>query len=814
METLISSNLTEAISWTILHSIWQGTLVSLFLMLCMKLMKDNTANQRYFMALSAMSSILLMAVITFISVYRPENQAVTNANSSEFILLNLDTFQASEKTWEDYLSQALQLANTYAPQISLLWIIGITLLSIRFLVNLFYIHQLKTYKVRPASVEWEERLNVIAQKINIHRQIKLVESALVEVPTVVGWLKPAILFPLGMFTALPPYEIESILAHELAHIRRNDFIINILQSVVEILFFYHPAVWYISKHIENERENCCDDVAVAVTGDSLTYIKALTNLATLKISHLSPALAITGKNGGLLQRVNRIARNAKLVNRWARQHTISPKLTAAMIVIMSVLAFVSKTEATTYLVEKLEKTPLEFLVKPFENESKEKQNNDLKNKNLSLSDTTKKATPKQITINLDSLGKTNVITLFGDTLKLNGVSKNTFFNINGDSLGQGILFVNPSLAKIRIPFDKFEIDTIESRFGNICTYKIKGLDSLNTSWSWLHDGNNLVSVPTLKKMNASQIDSLLKAFKAKGKGFHILKDSLRRGFTFIASDSAVIHKLNRSNSANRLIINANSPLIVTGRKSSEVPLYVIDGEIILPKDKETNSLRIKDLDPKDITSIHILKDKNATDKYGENGKDGVVEIITKKGNKDKSNSKFSVIIKDDEQGEPLYIVDGKEVSKEEYNSPAIFNSIVKIEIIGKKEGIKKYGEKGKHGVHIVYTTKTMSKPKPDDITQGVRVFEPQTLKNRDEILIYPNPTNHFVNIKFFLDKDEPVRIEAHDAKGQKVATIFEEAYLNKGQNNFLWDTSKMTSGSYIITLKIGTTFSQHKVILD
>jgi TonB-dependent SusC/RagA subfamily outer membrane receptor len=909
METLISSNLTEAISWTILHSVWQGTLVSLFLMLCMKLMKNNIATQRYFMALSALFSILLMSVITFISVYRPESQTVANPDLSELVLLNFATFQASEKTWEDYLSQGIQFANTYASQISLLWIIGVTLLSIRFLVNLFYVHQLKTYKVKPASVEWEGRLKAIAQKINIHRQIKLVESALVEVPTVVGWLKPAILFPLGMFTALPPHEIESILAHELAHIRRNDFIINILQSIVEIVFFYHPAVWYISKHIENERENCCDDVAVAVTGDSLTYIKALTNLATLKVSHLSPALAITGKNGGLLQRVNRIARNAKLVNRWARQHTISPKLTAAMIVMMSVLLLVSKTEATTYLVEKLEKTPLEFLVKPFENESKEKQENDLKNNDLLLADTTKKAILKQITINLDSLGKTSVITLLGDTLKLSGVGKNTFFNINGDSLGQGILFVNPSLAKIRIPLDKFEIDTIESKFGNICTYKIKGLDSLNTSWSWLHDGNNLVSVPTLKKMNASQIDSLVKGFKTNGKVFHVLKDSLRRGYAFISGDSTMLRKLNKNNSANRVIINANSPLIVTGRNSNENPLYVIDGEAILPKNKESNLASIRNLTPQDIASISILKGNNATDKYGENGKEGVIEITTKKGNKDKNNSQFSVIIKDDKQGtsnnvtlnlqgksdnvtlnihdkseikkplfvvdgkalegeegkeflknmdarevesvsvlkeasattiygekgkngvviittkkgasnfkkeekEPLYIIDGKEVSKEEYNSPAIFNDIVKVEYIGEKEGVKKYGEKGKYGVRIVYTTKTMSRPKPEDITQGLRIFEPQSLKNSNEVLVYPNPSQHSVNIKFFLDRDEPVLIEAHDAKGQKVATIFEEAYLNRGQNNFLWDTSKMASGSYIITLKIGATFSHYKVILD
>ena len=138
----------------------------------------------------------------------------------------------------------------------------------------------------------------------IRRVVVLLESARVEVPMVVGWLRPAILVPVAALSGLAVPELEAILAHELAHIRRHDYLVNILQCVVETLVFYHPATWWISGVIRREREHCCDDIAVAACRDRLTYARALATMEGLR----APAFSLSpAANGGiLLARVRRI----------------------------------------------------------------------------------------------------------------------------------------------------------------------------------------------------------------------------------------------------------------------------------------------------------------------------------------------------------------------------------------------------------------------------------------------------------------------------------------------------------------------------
>ncbi len=133
---------------------------------------------------------------------------------------------------------------------------------------------------------------------------RLLVSALVQAPTVVGWLRPIVLMPVGALAGLPAEHVEMLLAHELAHIRRHDYLVNILQGVAEALLFYHPAVWWISGHLRAEREVCCDDIAVAVGGDALTYACALASLASRRQAFMSPALAANG--GSLPERIGRL----------------------------------------------------------------------------------------------------------------------------------------------------------------------------------------------------------------------------------------------------------------------------------------------------------------------------------------------------------------------------------------------------------------------------------------------------------------------------------------------------------------------------
>src|SRR5204863_2273719 len=145
-----------------------------------------------------------------------------------------------------------------------------------------------------APSTWQTACQRIARRLGVTAAVHVVESLTVDVPTVVGWMRPVILLPIAAVAALTPAQVEAILAHELAHIRRHDYAVNVLQTVAETLLFYHPAVWWISKRVRTEREHCCDDVAVGVCGDAVGYAGALAELESWRVASASMALAATG----------------------------------------------------------------------------------------------------------------------------------------------------------------------------------------------------------------------------------------------------------------------------------------------------------------------------------------------------------------------------------------------------------------------------------------------------------------------------------------------------------------------------------------
>jgi beta-lactamase regulating signal transducer with metallopeptidase domain len=179
----------------------------------------------------------------------------------------------------------------------MLWFAGVVVLWARLMGGWVVASRMRSMLVRPAPREWQQALEKLAVRIQLFRPVRLLVSSLVQVPTVVGWLRPVVLVPIGALTGLPTEHLEALLVHELAHIRRHDYLVNILQSVAEALLFYHPAVWWVSTHIRAERELCCDDLAVSVSGDVLTYAQALAGLESFRPAHLDAAIAA---NGGLL----------------------------------------------------------------------------------------------------------------------------------------------------------------------------------------------------------------------------------------------------------------------------------------------------------------------------------------------------------------------------------------------------------------------------------------------------------------------------------------------------------------------------------
>jgi beta-lactamase regulating signal transducer with metallopeptidase domain len=274
----------QRLGWTLVHFLWQGTaIVILFAVLRRALGRSLSAQGRYALACLALGTMAAAPPLTYLLI------PSAGAGSG----------------WLNGASPALQ---RLFPAIVAAWLLGVAAFSLRLAAGWRFTLRLRAAS-HPAPAEWQQLMQRTAERVGATRPVRLLVSTLADVPMVVGWLRPAILAPLGSLTGLPTEHIEALLAHELAHIRRHDYLASILQSVAEALLFYHPAVWWVSQQIRAERELCCDDIAVAASGDVVTYARALAALESQRPSRLNPALAANG--GSLVHRVRRLIEPAQ-----------------------------------------------------------------------------------------------------------------------------------------------------------------------------------------------------------------------------------------------------------------------------------------------------------------------------------------------------------------------------------------------------------------------------------------------------------------------------------------------------------------------
>jgi bla regulator protein BlaR1 len=191
-----------------------------------------------------------------------------------------------------------------------LWLLGFVVMAVRLLAAFAYVRRLRGQQVSAVPVAWQQCMERLVVRAGLRLRVQLLASALVPSPLVIGHLKPVILLPMSVLSNLAPAELEMILAHELAHIMRKDYLFNFVQAVAEVLFFYHPAVWFLSAVLHTERENCCDDLATQLGGSPRQLAHALASLAELTYFAPAPrlALALAGRSDSLLSRVQRLAR--------------------------------------------------------------------------------------------------------------------------------------------------------------------------------------------------------------------------------------------------------------------------------------------------------------------------------------------------------------------------------------------------------------------------------------------------------------------------------------------------------------------------
>jgi beta-lactamase regulating signal transducer with metallopeptidase domain len=295
----------HALGWTLLHFCWQGAVAAIMLACALGLIPLRASRLRYFVACAAMVFMVVLPAITFCVLetetpLKPQRFAVTVAAEDFGRTLNR-LIDPSAGLWTVRFERVL---NQRLPAVIVFWFAGVLLLLCRLNLGLMATRKMKSLAGESTSAEIQDVLRALRIRLGIQRSVKLLNSARVQAPIVIGWLKPAILISVGCMAGLSTLQIEAILAHELAHIRRHDYLVNLFQSVIETVLFYHPAVWWVSKQIRREREHCCDDLAVAVCGDRLAYAKALSFLEERRTP--VPAGAFGAAGGVLTMRIARL----------------------------------------------------------------------------------------------------------------------------------------------------------------------------------------------------------------------------------------------------------------------------------------------------------------------------------------------------------------------------------------------------------------------------------------------------------------------------------------------------------------------------
>jgi len=292
LELLIANPAAAAIGWTLLHSLWEGAIVAAVLAAMLLILR--TARARYLAACAALLVLLALFTLTLLRL-APESAHSFAVKDRIVLVGNIVAAGVSSGYWRPDLAAA-------APWLALLWMAGVLLMFARYSVSCISVRRFRRRGVCCAPNAWQREVERLTARLRISRQVRLLESCLAEAPTLIGHFRPLILMPVGMLAGLSPTQIESILLHELAHIQRHDYLINTLQRYVEGLLFYHPAAWWISAVIRTEREHCCDDFAVSISGDPHEYACALAALEQNRFSQA--AVAATG--GSLVKRIQRL----------------------------------------------------------------------------------------------------------------------------------------------------------------------------------------------------------------------------------------------------------------------------------------------------------------------------------------------------------------------------------------------------------------------------------------------------------------------------------------------------------------------------
>ena len=283
----------HALGWTLLHFVWQGAVIGIAYAIVRAATGTTRSQVRYASGLMPLALMALAPMVTLWQLAPGAGSAlVSTAGEGASMAAMAVGFAGNATGLEPWL-----------PTLVGAWLAGVCLVSLRACRQYWLLRNLVRREAEPLH-EWEPLLRELAHRFNVSRPVRLVRSAIVQTPSLIGWIAPVIVLPASVLVGLTPRQIELVIAHELGHVRRWDYAVNLLQIALESVLFYHPVVHWISRDVRHEREACCDDLVLRLGADPVDYAHTLASLEELRGVTHAPAVAASG--GFLLGRIRRI----------------------------------------------------------------------------------------------------------------------------------------------------------------------------------------------------------------------------------------------------------------------------------------------------------------------------------------------------------------------------------------------------------------------------------------------------------------------------------------------------------------------------
>lgn len=306
------SSLISALGWALVHFCWQGAVIGLVTAALLFMLRNAKAQTRY--ALGCSSLVLCVLVpIRELSIHLQQS-VVAAQGITEIVAIS------SSSSDLNVMQQAGAWLSVNLSWIVLWWAIAVAVLSLRLLCGLWWLRSYSRGHRGTSNHYWQHRLDSLSQQFYLQTHVVLRVVNELESPITIGWLNPMVLIPASLVTGMAPAYLEALIAHELAHISRYDYLVNLIQNLIEMLLFFHPAVWWISKKIRNEREHIADDLAARILGEPRRLALALQELETLQFS--TPQLAQAAHGGNLMSRIKRLVRPEVQAINWKTAVTV------------------------------------------------------------------------------------------------------------------------------------------------------------------------------------------------------------------------------------------------------------------------------------------------------------------------------------------------------------------------------------------------------------------------------------------------------------------------------------------------------------